>query len=98
MKATYGNTAYDEVEKIVLEKYGDTGDSILVQMRLKYDGDDEWEECTELLLNEGPDWTTPKYVWENDWWEGQEHIEVIAMAPVYAIDLGDKWKLEGIQP
>lgn len=94
MKATYGNTAYDEVEKIVLEKYGDTGASILVQMRLKYDGDDEWEEHTELLLNEGNDWATPKYIWENDWWAGQQDVDLIAVAPVYAIKLDDEWKVE----
>ena len=55
MRLTWNDNAYNAVEKVALDKYGNTGASILIQFRKKYDfeNEDEWEECTELLLNDG---------------------------------------------
>lgn len=83
-----GETAYDAVSKIIKSKYGNRGESIVVQLRQKYDDNDPWEELTVLYTNEGNDWRNrPYYIWETDWWEGQEFVELIAAAPVSDIKL-----------
>lgn len=93
MKLTWDDSAYDAVERVVLEKFKNCGASMVIQLRKKYGCEDDWEDCTELLLNDG-DWINPKWVWENDWWEGEDDVELIAAAPVFAVSLDDKWRIE----
>ena len=79
-------TGYEAVGAVVMAKmeslYGFMNESILVRIGVKDAGDKEYRYSTELLINDGEDWTTPKYVWESDWWEGQDEIEVVWAAPV----------------
>ena len=84
-----GETAYDAVSKIIMHKYGDRGESIVVQLRQKYDEFDPWEELTVLLINDPIDPIHSKYVWETDWWFGQEIVELLAAAPISKIRLDD---------
>ena len=88
IRMSKGETAYDAVSKIIKSKYGDRGESIVVQLRQKCNDNEPWEELTVLYLNEGNDWRNrPYYVWEIDWWEGQEIVELIAAATVSDIKL-----------
>ena len=93
MKLKWDTNAYDAVEKIVLDTYGPLNASIVVQLQMKYDYEDNWEECTELLLNDGESWDNPEWIWENDWWEGQQDVDLIAAAPIYAVKLEEKWRM-----
>lgn len=81
------SSAYEAVRDKVLEKYGWTYESILVQIKIKYSEEKEYHDLTELLINDGPDSNTSDYIWENDWWEGQQDVELIAAAPISQIDL-----------
>lgn len=89
MKITWdkNSTAYKAVAKVVLEKYKYTNESIVVQIRLKYSCEQKYKDITELFINDGEDYGNPDYIWENDWWEGQQDVELIATAPISEIDL-----------
>lgn len=96
MKLEWNDNAYNAVEKVISDKYPHGGnESIVVQLKQKYDfeNEDEWEEVTTLLLNEGKDYLNPEFVWEFDWWEGQQDVELVAFAPVSFVKLTDEWKV-----
>lgn len=86
MKAEKPLTGYEAVESLVMAKmeslYGFMNESILVRIGIKDSGDKEYRYSTELLINDGPDSSTPEYIWESDWWEGQDEIEVVWAVPV----------------
>lgn len=86
MKAEKPLTGYEAAEALVMAKmeslYGFMNESILVRIGIKDYGDKEYRYKTELLINDGPDSETPEYIWENDWWEGQDEIEVVWAVPV----------------
>lgn len=66
---------YDKVGKVVdefVEKYG-IG-SMIVKLALAYTPGERPDISNELLLYEDDD-----FIWENDWWEGQKYIRVIAI-------------------
>lgn len=90
-----GETGYEAVEKIVLAKYGRRGESILVQLRTKHLENEPWYDQTELLLNDGEDCYTPKWIWEIDWWEGAPFVDLVAAAPVSQIDISGSFAMEG---
>jgi hypothetical protein len=79
-------TGYKAAETAVMAKmeslYGFMNESILVRIGVKYSWDKEYQYSTELLINDGEDWATPNYIWESDWWEGQDEIEVVWAVPV----------------
>lgn len=85
--------AYEAIEKVVLGKYANRGETIVVQLREKHLPNERWWTHTVLLLNDGEDWLNPKWIWETDWWEGEPYVELIAAAPVMDVDLDDKYKL-----
>ena len=84
------SNAYEAVENIVLKKYGYLNDSIVVQLRTKYkcEGEDEWHDITDILLFD------KEYIWESDWWEGEQDVELIAAAPVAFVTLGNEWRFD----
>ena len=82
-----GRTGYEAVEAEVLPLWQHTGESLVVELMIKYKHEPEYERKTELLLNDGPDWFTPRYVWESDWWEGQQDIILVGSLPVSRIRL-----------
>lgn len=90
MKAEKSLTGYEAAESLVMATmeslYGFMTESILVRIGVKDSGDKEYRYSTELLINDGEDWATPKYIWESDWWEGQNEIEVVWAAPVSAFE------------
>lgn len=57
-----------------LEKRGRTG-YIIVRMRIGYEWDTEWEYLNEILEYR-PD-ADPAFIWENDWDEGQQRVEIL---------------------
>ena len=87
------SNAYEVVEKIVLEKYKNRGESIIVQLRLKYGYEQKYYKITTLLLNDGEDCFRPKWVWEYDWWEGEQDVELIAAAPISDIDISETFAI-----
>ena len=87
MKIINPESGYDAVKRAVLEKgdiYG--SESILVRIGTKGSADKEFRYSTELLINDGVDWATPNYIWESDWWEGENEIEVLFAAPISAFE------------
>lgn len=94
LKLSWHSNAYDAIEKVIFSKYPRICETVIVQLRQKYDceDDDEWEEKTVLLLQDG-DFINPKWVWEYDWWEGQQNVELEAFAPVDLVKLSDEWKV-----
>lgn len=68
---------YEEVEKVVdkfVEKYG--YGSIIVKIALARTPEEMPDIYNELLLFEGFD---EGFIWENDWWEGEKYIVVVAI-------------------
>ena len=96
MKLTWdkNSTAYDAVEKIIHEKYSN-GEDFVVQIKLRYNPTkeyrEEYREITELYYNDGYDWQYPDYVWQYDWWEGEEDVELIAVAPISSLKLDKQY-------
>ena len=57
----------------------------LVYMRTRYDYEKYWSYDHELLL---VDTDYPGYYcWENDWDEGQEHVEILGCINIFDIDV-----------
>lgn len=86
MRISNPQNGYEAVEKAVMEQmatlYGFTNESILVRIGKRYSHEDEYTYSTELLMNDGEDWATPKYIWESDWWEGEQEIKIFFAAPI----------------
>ena len=75
---------YDSVAEIVMQKYARYGCCLdfIVRIRLQYDVEDKPREYNELIYNDGVSWEMPKLVWQNDWWEGEEHVELLGCIPI----------------
>ena len=86
------STAYAAVREKLFEKLSPYNGSIVVQLRIRYNEETQWREITELLIDDGEDWDHPCWVWENDWWEGEQNVELIAAADVADIKLSDEFK------
>lgn len=57
----------------------------LVYMRYKYSWETNWTYSKEILL---ADMDAPEYyAWLNDWFEGQENIEILGCIPIDEIDV-----------
>lgn len=102
MKVEKPMTGYEAAGAVVMAKmeslYEFTmNESILVRIGTKGSCDKEYSYRTELLINDGPDWQTPEYIWENDWWEGQDEIEVVWAVPVSEFENApdEKFKIYG---
>lgn len=79
---------YVEVEKVVdkfVEKYG--YGSIIVKLALGRTPAEKMPDiCNELLLFEGFD---EGFIWENDWWEGEKYIVIVAIDFVADVKLSN---------
>ena len=82
-------TAYDAAVKAITDRYG-CGESFVVQLRINDGYHHNLVNKIELLINDGIDFEHPDYVWEYDWWEGEEHIELVAAAPISEIELSEE--------
>jgi len=93
MKLTWDkdSNAYAAVEKIILDKYGSRGESIVVNLQLKYSCEDKYHFATTILLNDGIDCFNPDWIWEYDWWEGEQDVILLAAAPISEVELNDQW-------
>lgn len=65
------NIAWRQIKEIVDTEYRISGD-ILVLLKYKFDYEDEYTYEWELLLFEHE-----RFMWENDWCEGQTDVEVL---------------------
>ena len=83
--------AYTAVENEIFKRYGD-GSSFIVRIKEKHMEEEKWYEITELLLNEGS-YDHPHYIWESDWWEGEQFVELVAVAPACRATLTDEWRV-----
>ena len=58
-------------------------DDLLVNLRYKYECETEWTYSKELLLYNVM--AVGIYEWNNDWWEGQENVEILGYIPISKI-------------
>jgi len=54
----------------------------LVTFAYKYDHETEYTEETQILR-----WEDFHFVWDDDWWEGQQNVKLCGFAPVDSIRL-----------
>lgn len=54
-------------------------DDFIVYMRIRYDHETEWLYLLEPLFFDFDTW---RPTWENDWDEGQQHVEYLAVMPL----------------
>lgn len=66
-------------------------ESYIVKLRYKYSWEDDWNYSNEILEWE-PDLTT--YVWNTDWNEGYDNVEVLGYIAVADVDVPDNLKEE----
>lgn len=57
----------------------------LVYMRYKYSWETNWTYAKELLLVDTDE--SEYYAWLNDWFEGQQDIEILGCIPITEIDV-----------
>ena len=55
-------------------------DNMIVEVRYKYSHETEWTISNEILT-----FDNGEYVWEVDWWEGQEDVEYTGIIPVSSV-------------
>lgn len=91
-----GETGYGAVERAIMKKYGEIPpESLIVQLRTKHMEDEEWWDRTELLVQNGYDSYHPDWEWEIDWWEGEQFIDLVAVAKIWEIDISGSFAMEG---
>ena len=98
-KVTWGpeSNAYAAVEEAIFENEDWPCGSYLVQLKIKYadQPEDKYLDKTELLIDDrhasGDD---PNYVWEYDWWEGEEDVIILGLAKVEDIDLSTSFAFD----
>lgn len=94
MKLTWGpnETAYDAAYKVIKEKYPEievVSTSFVVQL------DVGGYDLTTLLIDaRSYSGDSEHYEWETDWWEGEDDVYLIGVAPVHDIDLSKYWSVD----
>ena len=74
----YGSNKYKEAINLISIKYPpDDGNGSLIVNLLVFNSGEVSGEISELLINENG-----TYIWENDWYEGQDFVCITAVAPV----------------
>ena len=68
---------YKAIEKEVYEDY-------IVCIKMKYTHEKEYYITNELYLFDGGQ---VKYEWQNDWWEGQQEVEVLGYIAVSDVEI-----------
>lgn len=69
-----GNTEDDL--RAELEKHACENPTRLVWMRYKYRWEDKWHYSVEACCTD----LEERIIWFNDWWEGQEDVEYLAVS------------------
>jgi len=88
---------YDAVKDAIFKDIPYPTGSYLVQMKIKaaYEPEDKYQDITELLIDDREKSSDePSYVWENDWWEGEEDLIIVAVAKIEDIDLSAEFPFE----
>lgn len=57
----------------------------VVRIRKKHQESDIWTYCNELLIVSDDD--PFQFEWENDWWEGEEFVEIIGYAAINSLEI-----------
>ena len=71
---------HKQIEKLREEKnIYEYDDKYIVYYKLKHSKNEEYEYETTTLEY---DYQLDKYVWEYDWWEGEDYIELVGITPV----------------
>lgn len=87
-------SGYYGVEQAIIRKLGEIPpESLLVQIRTKHREDEEWRDITELLIQEGTS-DDPKWIWESDWWEGEQFVDLVAVAKIWQVDISEDFAFE----
>ena len=75
---------YDEVADIIFEKYKDYGCcfDFVVRLKVKYNSEKEYREFNELLYDNGDCYSGHRLCWQNDWYEGEQEVELLGCVPV----------------
>lgn len=60
-------------------------DDYIVIIRLKYDHEKEWRQIV-VIMEFDP--TSEKHFWNTDWYEGEQHIEILSAVPLQIITPG----------
>lgn len=94
MKLTWGpgESAYDAAYKVIKEKYPEievVSENFVVQLDI-----DGYDLTTLLIDNRAFSGDSEHYEWETDWWEGEENVYLIGVAPVHDIDLSTYWSVD----
>ena len=77
----------NELIHIDSEKYG-YGADYIIHLRYRYRGERKWSEDNELLLFRSFDHDEDeRYEWQNDWWEGQEEIELLGFIRIENVEV-----------
>lgn len=94
MKLSWGpdESAYDAAYKVIKERYPEievVSKSFVVQLDI--DGYD----LTTLLIDAREYSGAPEhYEWDTDWWEGEDDVYLLGVAPVRDIDLSKHWSVD----
>ena len=83
---------YDYIRQIILDRFPDAIESFVVELKIRYTSDEEYDDITTLLLNEGDDYLNSDYVWEYDWWEEERDVILVAAAPINDLILPKEWQ------
>ena len=75
-------SGYDKIANAVEKWCEKTGwyTTFLVTIAYKYDFEKEYTEETEILW-----WEDHGFVWDNDWWEGQQDVKLCGFMPIDSI-------------
>lgn len=85
----------DIILETIHELYPMKGGDYLVELKMK-DNEDcpetDYRDITELVLDvRKSDEADPHYEFRNDWWEGQQDIVLLAIAPIDQVDITDNF-------
>lgn len=94
LRLTPEQNGYDVVFEAIKDRFEDMWDSMIVQLKTKHYEDEEWDDTTELLINDGFDWEHPHWEWETDWWEGERFIDLVAAAKITDIDISESFAFD----
>lgn len=71
------------------EKYG-YGADYIIHLRYRYRNERKWQESNELLLFRSFDYDEDEqYEWNNDWWEGQQELELLGIIRIENVTVPD---------
>lgn len=92
-----GENPYGVIKELVLKEYGNWTEPIVVWLKQKYECEQNYQEVTDMLSLSDNGWFS-EWLFENDWWEGQQDVDLIGFAPVSEIPMDEKFRMkEGVE-